>query len=317
MPISQAIPMQEAALLGGVVVCVCLGAAVGIFGRSSRKRPPARSTRTRGEQFEAAVADIFGPVLRARGFALGPVRHDADGLYSALVFRSEAMKLHLYDSVRDGEVNAQVAPLWADDAGWRPDWPYLREAARAPGPPKSFEELLRDVPKEFRSREAQLQELADLFVAQYPRISAFVWHKARREVFREGAPYRVMAAADRLDASFAPGETLRFAGARHVPARAAYVFDFEGAESERKTFWLFDKEDVEVLGRVFELKIAAMPEFAVAVSWTQTDGGYQAQVGPERWTLRLNDFPDEPLYTLFVNHRRVGDFSDWPQAWRK
>ncbi len=40
-----------------------------------------------------------------------------------------------------------------------------------------------------------------------------------------------------------------------------------------------------------------------------------AKVGRAQWELRVNDFPDEPLYTLFVDGVAVGHFDDWPRAW--
>jgi hypothetical protein len=39
------------------------------------------------------------------------------------------------------------------------------------------------------------------------------------------------------------------------------------------------------------------------------------QVGGERWTLRINDFPDEPLYTLFAGQRPLKDIEEWPSNW--
>jgi hypothetical protein len=37
----------------------------------------------------------------------------------------------------------------------------------------------------------------------------------------------------------------------------------------------------------------------------------------QTWTLRLNDFPDEPLYTLLVDGKPLGDFDDWPAQWQR
>ena len=33
--------------------------------------------------------------------------------------------------------------------------------------------------------------------------------------------------------------------------------------------------------------------------------------------VRINDFPQEPLYTLLVDGKEVGDFDDWPACWKK
>lgn len=37
---------------------------------------------------------------------------------------------------------------------------------------------------------------------------------------------------------------------------------------------------------------------------------YAARVAHAWWVLRLNEFPDHPLYTLFVDGARVGDVQD-------
>ncbi len=42
---------------------------------------------------------------------------------------------------------------------------------------------------------------------------------------------------------------------------------------------------------------------------------YEAQVGPEQWAIRLNDFPDEPLYTLLIAGEERLHFDDWPSFW--
>lgn len=38
--------------------------------------------------------------------------------------------------------------------------------------------------------------------------------------------------------------------------------------------------------------------------------------GADAW-IRMNDFPDEPLYTLIVSGTEVIHFNDWPAKWRK
>lgn len=44
---------------------------------------------------------------------------------------------------------------------------------------------------------------------------------------------------------------------------------------------------------------------------------YRASVGGENWSLRLNDFPAQPLYTLFVGAKEIGHVEDWPAAWKR
>jgi hypothetical protein len=40
-----------------------------------------------------------------------------------------------------------------------------------------------------------------------------------------------------------------------------------------------------------------------------------AQVGEEWWVLRINNFPDHPLWTLLVDGVRRFDLDDAPAAW--
>lgn len=44
---------------------------------------------------------------------------------------------------------------------------------------------------------------------------------------------------------------------------------------------------------------------------------YVAEVDGRRWTIRLGDFPAEPLYTLIVDGDEVLGLDDWPPAWRR
>lgn len=44
---------------------------------------------------------------------------------------------------------------------------------------------------------------------------------------------------------------------------------------------------------------------------------YQARVGEAVWALRLNDFPAEPMFTLFIDGRAVGALDDFPGPWTK
>jgi len=54
------------------------------------------------------------------------------------------------------------------------------------------------------------------------------------------------------------------------------------------------------------------------IGWASTGDGefpYQARLDGRRLTIRVNDFPAEPLYTLLVDGRAAVDLEDWPAAW--
>ena len=54
------------------------------------------------------------------------------------------------------------------------------------------------------------------------------------------------------------------------------------------------------------------------VSWEETGDPvypYAARVGGEEWKIRMNDFPDEHLYTLLKDGIEAESFDDWPVQW--
>ena len=56
------------------------------------------------------------------------------------------------------------------------------------------------------------------------------------------------------------------------------------------------------------------------VQWAATGNvfvPFQAAVGGAVWAARLNEFPAEPMYTLFIDGREIGFVDDWPDAWAK
>lgn len=60
--------------------------------------------------------------------------------------------------------------------------------------------------------------------------------------------------------------------------------------------------------------------FSTRVHWRESDDvdfPYFATVGDSQWKLRLNDFPEEPLLTLFIDDREWGHLDDWPAAWER
>ncbi|MFC9331135.1 hypothetical protein [Kitasatospora sp. NPDC057015] len=65
--------------------------------------------------------------------------------------------------------------------------------------------------------------------------------------------------------------------------------------------------------------MSPLPTPPPQATWHATGSGvfpYTARADGRRWVLRLNDFPEHPLFTLFVDGRVVGDLDDAPAAWR-
>ena len=42
-----------------------------------------------------------------------------------------------------------------------------------------------------------------------------------------------------------------------------------------------------------------------------------AEIDGAKWDIRINNFPDEILYTLLIDGVEIYDFDDWPTAWVK
>ena len=54
------------------------------------------------------------------------------------------------------------------------------------------------------------------------------------------------------------------------------------------------------------------------IGWRSTGNAirpYQATIDGARWTIQVNDFPAEPLYTLFIDDEEQESFNEWPQVW--
>jgi hypothetical protein len=50
---------------------------------------------------------------------------------------------------------------------------------------------------------------------------------------------------------------------------------------------------------------------------SDSDYPFAAIIDGEQCLIRLNDFPEEHLYTLLVEGRVVANFDDWPATWVK
>jgi hypothetical protein len=56
------------------------------------------------------------------------------------------------------------------------------------------------------------------------------------------------------------------------------------------------------------------------LTWRRTKGEmafWRAEAGPHAWTVRVNDFPEDHLYTLLIDDQEVGSFDEWPPQWSR
>jgi hypothetical protein len=57
-----------------------------------------------------------------------------------------------------------------------------------------------------------------------------------------------------------------------------------------------------------------------AISWKATADPlypWAAEVDGISWRIRINDFPDELMYSLVIGDENAGDFHDWPETWQR
>jgi hypothetical protein len=56
----------------------------------------------------------------------------------------------------------------------------------------------------------------------------------------------------------------------------------------------------------------------MTVTWRRVRSNafpWAARIGGAWHVIRLNDFPDHPLHTLFIDGARIGDLDDLPDSW--
>jgi len=44
---------------------------------------------------------------------------------------------------------------------------------------------------------------------------------------------------------------------------------------------------------------------------------YTSNSNSVEWKIRINDFPNEPCYTLIINNKETIHFDDWPLFWSR
>lgn len=59
---------------------------------------------------------------------------------------------------------------------------------------------------------------------------------------------------------------------------------------------------------------------AMRITWQDSsdlDLPWSCEYNGVRLEIRLNDFPDEPLYSLIADSEDLGSFNDWPESWTR
>jgi len=61
-------------------------------------------------------------------------------------------------------------------------------------------------------------------------------------------------------------------------------------------------------------------KLAQNLTWQSTSDPlhpWSAEVDGNQWQVRINDFPDELMYSLLIDGETAGDFHDWPENWAR
>jgi hypothetical protein len=57
------------------------------------------------------------------------------------------------------------------------------------------------------------------------------------------------------------------------------------------------------------------------VPWRTSSGNnhiqFEAGIGSSLWAIRMNNFPDEPCYTVLIDGEEVMHFDNWPWMWTR
>lgn len=87
-----------------------------------------------------------------------------------------------------------------------------------------------------------------------------------------------------------------------------------------------EKDVDQLTEEQFKLKVAALRIPIVqalcdrALTWSATGNAlfpFETVVDGRTITLRINDFPAEPLHTLMTGEEEIVDLDDWPRAWER
>jgi hypothetical protein len=105
-----------------------------------------------------------------------------------------------------------------------------------------------------------------------------------------------------------------------VEAKRRGLSDAEAWESI--TAWAYHQPEAwSVSSKRRKQSLEALTEYLDRpITWKATDDPdfpWRADIEGAAWLIRLNDFPDELMYSLLLGGTVVADFHDWPKAWQR
>lgn len=80
----------------------------------------------------------------------------------------------------------------------------------------------------------------------------------------------------------------------------------------------FRRARLEAILDAYRKQLAKTDLTSLVLTWKHTGDAefpYTTDVNGKRYTLRLNDFPAEPMYTLISDGTELQDLEDWPGNW--
>jgi hypothetical protein len=102
-----------------------------------------------------------------------------------------------------------------------------------------------------------------------------------------------------------------------LPDDAAWQSIVDWARHRPAAWWIEDQRK----RRGMTHTMPALTEYlARDLDWTATGDvnlPWATRAAGAPWQVRLNDFPDDLMYSLIVDGREIGSFHDWPASWRR
>jgi hypothetical protein len=120
--------------------------------------------------------------------------------------------------------------------------------------------------------------------------------------------------------SYGPSLRALWGQAKRLGKSDAEAWDFIVAWSRRRPA-CWDREDEKKRNGQPQGPPGLVERLARKLSWKRTDDldypWAAREVDGQDWQVRLNDFPDEVMYTLVIDGAAVNDFHDWPTTWQR